>query len=368
MSSELFPTPYGVSEHDPLLSLPKCSLHDHLDGGLRPQTIVELADEIGHELPAPDADSLRDWFAESCNSGDLVRYLEPFAHTTAVMQTADGLRRVAKEWVLDQVADGVIYAEARWAPEQHVVKGLSLDETVEAVQAGIDDGVALAAMEGKTFMAGQIVTAMRHANRSEEIARLALRHRDEGVVGFDIAGAEAGFPASDHLAAFDILHRDNFPVTIHAGEAAGPESIWEALQLCHAQRIGHGVRLLEDSELADPEQLRLGRLTAWVLDQQVPLELCPSSNLQTGAATSIAEHPINWMKSRGFNITVNPDNRLMSGTSMTREMRLLTDEAGWDTDDLMWTTVNALESSFLDFDSRLGLLDDIVLPGYESVG
>nr|WP_218852803.1 adenosine deaminase [Spelaeicoccus albus] len=362
----MFPVPYGVAPHDPLLSLPKCSLHDHLDGGLRPQTIVELADEIGHDLPAADADGLRAWFQESCDSGDLVRYLAPFEHTTAVMQTSGGLQRVAREWVLDQVADGVVYAEARWAPEQHTADGLTLDETVEAVQAGLDDGIAAAALEGKTIMARQIVTAMRHADRSEEIARLALRHRDNGVAGFDIAGAEAGFPPSRHQAAFDLLHRENFPVTIHAGEAAGPESIWEALQLCHAQRIGHGVRLLEDSEISDADP-KLGRLSAWVLDQQVPLELCPSSNLQTGAATSIADHPINWLKSRGFNITVNPDNRLMSGTSMTREMRRLVDEAGWDTDDLMWVSVNALESSFLDFDSRLGLLDDIVLPGYERV-
>lgn len=367
MTSEQFPEPYAVDPRDPLLKLPKCSLHDHLDGGLRPDTILELAADVGYELPASDAAGLRGWFAEQCDSGDLERYLQPFGVTTACMQTTDALRRVAREWVADQAADGVVYAEARWAPEQHVNRGLELDDAVDAVQAGIDDGIADAALDGRTIMAGQLVTAMRHADRGEEIARLALRHRDNGVVGFDIAGPEDGFPPSNQLAAFELLHRENFPATIHAGEASGPDSIWEAVQLCHAQRIGHGVRLLEDSDIDDPDDIRLGRLTAWVLDRQVPLELCPSSNLQTGAAKSIADHPINWMKSHGFNITVNPDNRLMSATSMTREMRLLVDEAGWDTDDLMWVTINGLESSFLDFDSRLGLLNDIVLPGYESV-
>ncbi|WGW10838.1 adenosine deaminase [Saxibacter everestensis] len=360
-----FPTPFGVDPHDPLLALPKVSLHDHLDGGLRPQTIIELADEIGYQLPSNNAGELQLWFRDACDSGDLVRYLETFDHTTALMQTHANLHRVATEWVLDQVADGVIYAEARWAPEQHLAGGLSLDEAVDAVQAGLDAGVAEAALEGKTIVVGQLITAMRHADRSVEIAELALRHRDAGAVGFDIAGAELGFPASNHREAFELLHRENFPVTIHAGEADGVLSVWEAVQLCNAQRIGHGVRLIEDCDLSDPGNPRLGRLAQWVRDRHVPLELCPSSNVQTAAAPSIAEHPITWFKNQGFTVALSPDNRLMSGTSMTREMRLLMDEAGWDHDDLLWVSVNALQNAFLDLPDREALLDELLLPGFE---
>ena len=242
--------PAGVASDDPILQLPKVSLHDHLDGGLRPSTMIELADSIGHTLPATDAESLGRWFSESANSGDLVRYLETFSHTVAVMQSEDNLRRVAKEWVLDQVADGVFYAEARWAPEQHLEGGLELDTVVEAVQAGLEEGVSEAAADGKYIRVGQLITAMRQADNSLAIAELAIRHRekgaDSGVVGFDIAGPENGFPPSAHLSAFNALHQAYVPVTIHAGEAAGKESIHEAVTICHAQRLGHGARIVED--------------------------------------------------------------------------------------------------------------------------
>ncbi|MGC2942264.1 MULTISPECIES: adenosine deaminase [Brevibacterium] len=362
--------PAGVASDDPILQLPKVSLHDHLDGGLRPSTMIELADQIGHTLPAADAESLGRWFAESANSGDLVRYLETFSHTVAVMQTEDNLRRVAKEWVLDQVADGVFYAEARWAPEQHLEGGLELDTVVEAVQDGLEAGVSEAAAEGKYIRVGQLITAMRQADNSLAIAELAIRHREKGsesgVVGFDIAGPENGFPPSAHLSAFNALHQAYVPVTIHAGEAAGKESIHEAITICHAQRLGHGARIVEDMEIVDGEG-QLGSLAAWVLDQQIPLELCPSSNLQTDIGGTIASHPITGLKDLGFAVTINPDNRLMSGTSMSREMRLLVDEAGWTQTDLEWATVNAVTAAFLPLDVRERMLDEILIPGFARV-
>lgn len=362
--------PAGVASDDPILQLPKVSLHDHLDGGLRPSTMLELADSIGHTLPASDAESLRRWFSESANSGDLVRYLETFSHTVAVMQSEDNLRRVAKEWVLDQVADGVFYAEARWAPEQHLEGGLELDAVVEAVQDGLEAGVSEAAAEGKFIRVGQLITAMRQADNSLAIAELAIRHRekgaDSGVVGFDIAGPENGFPPSAHLSAFNALHQAYVPVTIHAGEAAGKESIHEAVTICHAQRLGHGARIVEDMDIVDG-QGQLGSLAAWVLDQQIPLELCPSSNLQTDIGGTIASHPITGLKDLGFAVTINPDNRLMSGTSVSREMRLLVDEAGWNQTDLEWATVNAITAAFLPLDVRERMLDEILIPGFARV-
>lgn len=368
MSSEtLFPAPSGVSESDPLLRLPKVSLHDHLDGGLRPATIVELAAEAGHQLPVGDPEELRVWFREAASSGDLVRYLETFDHTIAVMQTAEALERVATEWTLDQVADGVIYAEARWAPEQHLGQGLTMDAAVEAVQRGLQAGEAIAADQGRFIKTGQLITAMRHADNSLAVAELALRHRDDGAVGFDIAGAEDGFPPSAHLPAFQALHRACFPVTIHAGEAAGVDSIFDAVQICHAQRIGHGARIVEDITAAGQGDIALGRLASWILDHQVPLELCPSSNLQTGIAAAIEEHPITFLKEHGFAVTVNPDNRLMSDTSVTKEMRLLVDRCGWELADLEWVTVNALGSAFLPLDERERLIDDQLVPGFAAV-
>lgn len=362
--------PAGVASDDPILQLPKVSLHDHLDGGLRPSTMLELADSIGHTLPASDAESLRQWFSESANSGDLVRYLETFSHTVAVMQSEDNLRRVAKEWVLDQVADGVFYAEARWAPEQHLEGGLELDAVVEAVQDGLEAGVSEAAAEGEYIRVGQLITAMRQADNSLAIAELAIRHRekgaDSGVVGFDIAGPENGFPPSAHLSAFNALHQAYVPVTIHAGEAAGKESIHEAVTICHAQRLGHGARIVEDMDIVDG-QGQLGSLAAWVLDQQIPLELCPSSNLQTDIGGTIASHPITGLKDLGFAVTINPDNRLMSGTSVSREMRLLVDEAGWNQTDLEWATVNAITAAFLPLDVRERMLDEILIPGFARV-
>ncbi|WP_446665274.1 adenosine deaminase [Flexivirga sp. B27] len=344
-------------------ALPKVLLHDHLDGGLRPATIVELAAQIGYtELPASDADSLGRWFREAADSGSLERYLETFSHSVAVMQTADALRRVASECAQDLAADGVVYAEVRYAPEQHLEGGLTLEEVVEAVNAGFRDGEAAS---GGRIVVRALLTAMRHAAKSTEIAQLAVRYRDEGVAGFDIAGAEAGFPPTRHLDAFEYLQRENAHFTIHAGEAFGLPSIWEAIQWCGAERLGHGVRIVDDiTDFGQPGE-KLGLLAAYVRDRRIPLEMCPSSNLQTGAADSIAGHPITRLKDLRFRVTVNTDNRLMSGTSMSREMQLLVDEAGWTLDDLRWVTINAMKSAFLPFDERLAIIDDVIKPGYD---
>ena len=348
------------------IDAPKVVLHDHLDGGLRPATIVELADEVGHVLPAPTADTLDPWFVAAADSGSLERYLETFKHTVAVMQRAGDLHRVAGECVEDLADDGCVYAEVRYAPEQHLLAGLRLDEVVEVVQAGIDEGVADARARGKHIVVRQLVTALRHAANSREIAALAVRHRDRGVAGFDIAGAEAGYPPTRHLHAFEYLQRENFHFTIHAGEAFGLPSIWEALQWCGAERLGHGVRIVDDIEQTDGP-ITLGRLASYVRDRRVPLEMCPSSNLQTGAAASIGEHPIGVLTKLRFRVTVNTDNRLMSGTTMSREFELLAEAFGYDLDDMRWFTINAMKSAFLPFDERLDLIERVVKPGYAAL-
>jgi adenosine deaminase len=353
---------------------PKVLLHDHLDGGLRPATIVDLAQRVGYgALPATDVAELERWFRASADSGSLERYLETFVHTVGVMQTVGGLSRVARECIEDLAADGVVYAEVRWAPEQHVQDGLTLEEVVEAVLSGFQEGAAIAAAEGRTIRVGAILTAMRHAARSREIAELAVHYRDAGVVGFDIAGAEAGFPPSRHLDAFEYLRRENFHFTIHAGEAFGLPSIWEALQWCGTDRLGHGVRIVDDVSAggrprgAGDPSMSLGRLAQYVRDKRIPLEMCPSSNVQTGAAKSIAEHPIGILRRLQFRVTVNTDNRLMSGTSMTREMTLLAEAFGYDWADLQWFTINAMKSAFIGFDERLAIINQAIKPGYAAL-
>jgi adenosine deaminase len=343
---------------------PKVLLHDHLDGGVRPETVVELAAEIGYEaLPERDGPALSSWFRDASNSGSLERYLETFAHTVAVMQTTAGLVRISREAAEDLADDGVVYAEVRWAPEQHTDGGLTLEQVVDAVLAGFREGEAAAAARGKTIRVGAIVTAMRHAARSREIAELAVAYRDRGVVGFDIAGAEAGFPPTRHLDAFEYLRRENFHFTIHAGEAFGLPSIWEAIQWCGTDRLGHGVRIVDD---IGPDG-SLGRLAQYVRDKRIPLEMCPSSNVQTGAAKSIAEHPIGELRKRYFRVTVNTDNRLMSATSMTREMSLLVDAFGYDWRDLQWFTINAMKSAFIPFDERLDIINNQIKPAYAAL-
>lgn len=355
----------GVTNPGEFVHLPKVLLHDHLDGGLRPATIVALAEESGYDgLPTREPAELAQWFVEACASGSLVRYLETFAHTVGVMQSRSALVRVAAECAEDLAADGVVYAEVRYAPEQHVEGGLSLVEVIEAVQEGFVAGAARAAAAGNPIRIGTLLTAMRHAARSREIAELAVTYREAGVVGFDIAGAEAGFPPTRHLDAFEYLRRENAHFTIHAGEAFGLPSIWEAIQWCGADRLGHGVRIIDDVTVEADGSVRLGRLAAYVRDKRIPLEMCPSSNVQTGVADSIAAHPIGLLTDLKFRVTINTDNRLMSATSMSREFALLADAFGYGPADFRWFTVNAMKSAFIPFDERLALIDDVIKPGY----
>ena len=347
---------------DPTVAVraPKALLHDHLDGGLRPATVVELAAEYGYpSLPTTDVVELSRWFNRGAKRNDLVLYLETFAHTVGVMQHADALERVARECAEDLAADGVVYAEVRFAPELNREAGLTLDEVVGAVIKGFEAGSAGTALTIRT-----ILCAMRTAAHSREIAELAVRWRDAGVVGFDIAGAEAGHPPSRHLDAFQYVQRENFHSTIHAGEAFGLPSIWEALQYCGAARLGHGVRIVDDIT-GESGHEELGRLASFVRDRRVPLELCPTSNVNTGVCASIAEHPIGLLRRLRFRVTVNTDNRLMSDTSMSREFTQLTEAFDWGLDDFEWLTINALKSAFIPFPERLRIINGVVKPGYE---
>ncbi len=355
-----------------ITALPKVSLHDHLDGGLRPSTIIELGDAIGLDLPADDASALGEWFADQSNSGSLVEYLKTFDLTIAVMQTREGLVRVAREFVQDLGADGVVYGEIRWAPEQHLTRGLTLDQAVEAVQEGIEEGIDDVSQNGRGIRVGQLISAMRHSNRALEIAELAVRHRDRGAVGFDIAGPEAGFPPANHRRAFDYLAEHFFPTTVHAGEADGLDSIRSALFDGRALRLGHGVRLAEDIvvERQDDENtyVTLGTMAQWVKDREIALETSPSSNLQTGAIAAwgddILDHPFDLLYQLGFRVTVNTDNRLMSNTTLSRELALLADAFDYDLTDLEVFQLNAAAASFLPLEDREELAD-IITGGFE---
>jgi adenosine deaminase len=362
------PGSYAPVPSDLIKRAPKVLLHDHLDGGLRPETIVDLAATDGYDgLPTTDPEALRRWFVDAASSGSLERYLETFAHTVGVTQTAEALRRVARECAEDLGADGVVYAEVRFAPELHIERGLEEHQIVEEVLAGFAEGQRLAAASGNPIRIGVLLTAIRTATHSRRIAELSVEYRDRGVVGFDIAGAEAGFPPTRHLDAFEYLRRENAHFTIHAGEAFGLPSIWEALQWCGADRLGHGVRIVDDIALAPDGEPVLGRLAAYVRDRRIPLEMCPSSNVQTGAADSISHHPIGLLRRLGFRVTVNTDNRLMSDTSMTKEMELLSGAFGYGLDDLQWFTINAMKSSFIPFDDRLSIINERIKPEYASL-
>jgi adenosine deaminase len=348
-----------------ITALPKVSLHDHLDGGLRPQTVIDLAAEIGYELPTTDVAKLTQWFIDQSSSGSLEEFLKTFAITAAIMQTPAQLHRVAREFVLDLAADGVIYGEVRWAPENHVAGGLSLDETVDAVQSGLQAGVEEAAASGHDIRVGQLITAMRHADRGLEIAELAVRHRKNGVVGFDIAGAEVGFPPSKFAEAFDYLARHHLPATIHAGENDGLMSIESALFDGRALRLGHGVRIADDivvtSEDDEAAYVTLGPTAQWVKDREITLEICPVSNLFTDAVptTDMADHPFDLLYQLGFRVTVSPDDRLMTGTTLSKELSLLVDAFGYDLTDLEVFQLNAAASAFLPIDDREELADRI---------
>jgi adenosine deaminase len=347
---------------------PKVLLHDHLDGGLRPTTVIELADAIGYDdLPTTDPAALARWFVTEAPQPNLVRYLEGFKHTVAVMQTPEALERVARECVEDLADDGVIYAEVRFAPELHTEGGLHLEPVVEAVLAGLAAGMEQARADGRPMVVRALLTAMRTAARSLEIAELAVRYRDVGVAGFDVAGPEAGYPPTLHLEAFTLVQRENFHATVHAGEAFGLPSIWEALQWCGAERLGHGVRIVDDIKVKDDGGVALGRLASYVRDLRVPLELCPTSNVHTGAVASLGEHPIGLLRRLGFRVTINTDNRLMSGVTLSSEMARCAEVFGWGWADLRWLSINAMKSSFFEFDERLALINGVIKPGYDAL-
>jgi adenosine deaminase len=353
---------------DQIRKAPKVLLHDHLDGGLRPATVVELAAEHGYrDLPTSDPGELAAWFVSAAPRRDLVRYLEGFAHTVAVMQTSQALERVAAECVEDLASDGVVYAEVRFAPELHTARGLTLEEVLESVLRGFHSAMARSAEAGRPIVVRALLSAMRTAARSREIAELAVRYRDVGVAGFDVAGPEAGYPPADHLDAFHLVQRENFHATLHAGEAFGLPSIWQAIQWCNAERLGHGVRIVDDIVVDSDGAVLLGRLAAYIRDRRIPLEMCPTSNVHTGAVASLAEHPIGLLRRLRFRVTVNTDNRLMSGISLSSELAGLVETFGWTWKDINWLTINAMKSAFYPFDDRLALIDGLIKPGFAAL-
>ncbi|MDR2294996.1 MAG: adenosine deaminase [Microbacterium sp.] len=351
----------GVS----LRSLPKVSLHDHLDGAIRPETVVELAAEAGIDLPAADADGLVAWMLQRTQSGSLEEYLTAFEPVLAVLQTREALTRVAREYVEDLVADGVVYGEVRWAPELHIAGGLSMAEAVDAVQDGLEQGEDDADDNDAEIRVSQILSAIRGGAYVREVAELAVASRDAGVVAFDIAGAEDGNPASEYSDVFTYLAGEFLPVTVHAGEGAGVDSIRSALIDGRALRLGHGTRIAEDLSIVgraeDEVRVQFGDVARWVRDREIPLELSPSSNLQTGAIEAwgdqIADHPFDLLFQLGFAVTVNADNRTMSRTSLTRELALLAEAFGYGLEDIESFQLNAAAAAFLSVEEREELIE-----------
>ena len=346
-----------------LKSLPKVLLHEHLDGVLRPKTVIELAREAKYsELPTEDPEALAEWFFRGANQGSLGKYLEGFAHTIAVTQTEDALERVAYEQAEDLSQDGVVYFESRFAPVFHTRKGLTHQQIVSAVLKGLERG-------RKDFgvRSGLIICAMRNMNVSLEMAELAVDFRERGVVGFDLAGEEGGYPPKKHVEAFHYIQRENFNITVHAGEGYGKESIWQAIQYCGAHRIGHGTRLIDDIAVKDGKAVNLGDLAQYVLDKRIPLEICLLSNVHTGATPSLAEHPFKILYQEKFRVTLKTDNRLMSRTSMTQEFEAAADTFGLTVNDFEKITINAMKSAFLPYDQRIQFIYSIIKPGYAGI-
>jgi adenosine deaminase len=345
-------------------SLPKVLLHEHLDGVLRPETVIELAKGRGYgQLPTENPEELARWFHQGANQGSLPKYLEGFQHTIAVMQTEEALERVAYEQAEDLGSDGVVYFETRFAPVFHTRAGLSHQQVVSAVLKGLE--------RGRTdfgISSGLIICAMRNMDVSLEMAELAVDFRDRGVVGFDLAGEEGGYPPKKHVDAFHYIQRQNFNITIHAGEGYGKESIWQAIQYCGAHRIGHGTRLIDDIAIAeDGKVVKLGDLAQYVLDKRIPLEICLLSNVQTGAARSLAEHPFKVFYQEKFRVTLNTDNRLMSDTTMTKEFEAAAETFGLTLDDFEIITVNAMKSAFLPYRQRCDFIYSVLRPGYAKI-
>ena len=345
-------------------TIPKVLLHDHLDGGLRPQTIIELAEELKYKkLPTKDAIELGKWFHRGANKGNLVEYLQGFEHTTAVMQTKEGLERVAYEMIEDMYNDGVVYVETRFAPVYHRMKGLYYEDSVNAVLAGLERGK-------KEFGVGfgVILCGMRNMKDTLDIAELAVNFRNDGVVGFDLAGEEGGYPPKKHIEAFQYIQRANFNITVHAGEAFGKDSIWQAIQWCGAHRIGHATRLLEDIVLdANGNVLSFGELAQYVLDKRIPLEICLLSNVHTGAVDKIENHPFGILYKEKFRVTLNTDDRLMSDTTMTKEFLTAIEYFNLNFEDFEKITLNSMKSAFIPYKERLHYIYNVIKPGYQKM-
>ena len=344
-------------------TLPKALLHDHLDGGMRVETVLELADDAGyHDLPQSDPAALADWFHQR-DAGHLVQYLEAFVHTVAVTQTSQALERAAYECAIDLAADGVVYAEVRFGPSLHTQASMAREDAIEAVLAGFERGRSETGL-----LAGVIVTALRDDDDSLEVARAGARFVGAGVVGFDLAGPEAGHPADEHLAACRLARESGLGLTIHAGEHDGPASVWRAVARCGSQRVGHGTRLIEDCRVTDGEILELGGVATMIRDQRVPLELCITSNLHTGLAEAAADHPFGSLHRAGFRVTLNTDNRLMSGITLSDELALAYREVGLSIEALGLVTEAALEAGFGDWADRSRLISKVVRPAYTAAG
>lgn len=347
---------------------PKVLLHDHLDGGLRPQTMIDHALASGYtKLPSYDPEELATWFVNACSSGTLELYLETFEHTISCMQTKEEIERIARECVLDLAADGVVYAEVRGAPELFTRKGLTIDQVIEATVEGHKQGMAEAKAAGREIRVEVLLCALRQNNFSDEVATKVVKYKGRGVVGFDIAGPEAGFPPTDHIKAFDYLRSNGAHFTIHAGEAFGVESIELAVRSCHAERIGHGIRLIDDIDFSSDTPV-LGSLAQEILDRQICLEMAPTSNLQTGGAASYETHQIGVMKKLGFNVTLNTDNRLMSRTSMIREVTEISRGYSWTIDDLHDVARNGIMSAFIPEDEKQDIYNRLIKPVFAELG
>jgi len=341
--------------------VPKVELHDHLDGGLRPQTIIELADTYGVAIPSHDPVELATWFARGCVQKSLPLYLETFAVTVAVLQTPEALRRVAIEAMEDLAADHVVYAEIRFAPILHTGKGMSMDEVVVAVLEGMDEG------KRRTGMSyGVILCSMRNQNPalSLEVAKLAVAYRSRGVVGFDLAGDESGYPPKKHLEAFQYIRNQNFNITIHAGEGFGLESIWQAIQVCGAHRIGHGTRLIDDMAISGTKIEKMGSLAHFIQDRRIPIEMCLSSNVGTGAAPDFSSHPFHTFFRNNFRVFLSVDNRLMSDTTLSKEMEIAVEYYGLTIRDLEKLTLNAMKSAFIHHNEKIRIIFDVIKKGY----
>ena len=345
-------------------SAPKVLLHDHLDGGLRPNTIIELANELKYNrLPTKDAEELGNWFHQGANKGNLVDYLQGFEHTCAVMQTKEALTRVAYEMMEDMKNDGVCYVETRFSPVFHTSKGLYHEDIVNAVLEGLEKGK-------RDFGVGYglILCGMRNMKNTLEIAELAIDFRNQGVVGFDLAGEEGGYPPKKHIEAFQFIQRANFNITIHAGEAFGKESIWQAIQWCGAHRIGHATHLKEDFTFdKDGNVVAFGDLAQYVLDKRIPLEICLLSNVHTGAVDKIENHPFGILFKEKFRVTINTDDRLMSDTTMTKEFLTAIEYFNLNLEDIEKITINSMKSAFIQYKERLHYIYNIIKPGFQAI-